>query len=80
MCVCVCVCMLTLGTWDISTFQKSMTNYSGVTGVSSIQVRLKGFQRFWRITYHSYSYIKFKNNWNCVSAPSYAIMARLGVT
>jgi hypothetical protein len=57
-----------------------MTNYSVVTGVSSIQVKLRGVQRFWGDADHSYSYVKVKNNWNCASAPSYAIMARVGLT
>jgi hypothetical protein len=34
--------LLTLGTFDISTSQKSKTNYFGVNGVSSIQVRWRG--------------------------------------
>ena len=72
--------LLNLGTFDISTSQKSMTNYSGVTGGSSIRVRLSEVKLFSRDADHSYSYVKFNNNWNCASAPSYAIMTRVGLT
>ena len=38
--------LLTLGTFGNFTSQKSMTNNCGVTGVSSIQVRLRGGTMF----------------------------------